>query len=172
MLGAYSLIVAGLAFGAFFGSRLLGPDAFDLPRETDLALHGLWMITLAIGVPKLVRPMRGWASAAGWVAAASTIIGMLTGFPLFAVGLILLATTQWSQPTRRPAAGALGAGALLLLGSLPLEGRFDGAGSPAAGTPAAFLFSPAVLLVALGLIGLGRQLRHGERKAAVVATAP
>jgi hypothetical protein len=89
---------------------------------------------------------------------------MLTAFPIFAVGLILIATTEWLQGTRRPAAGALAAGAILLLASLPLEGRFDGSGTPAPGTPAGLLFAPAICLISLGLILLGVPHLQAERR--------
>ena len=130
MLGAGALIVAGFGFGVFWGSGLL---AFDAPWSAGLALHGLWMGALGLGLIRLVQPLRGTARTTGWAGAATTVIGMLTAFPIFAVGLILIATTEWLQGTRRPAAGALAAGAILLLASLPLEGRFDGSGTPEPG---------------------------------------
>jgi hypothetical protein len=125
------------------------------------------MGSLAIGVIRLVQPLRGTAMATGWAGAAMTIIGMLTAFPLFGVGLIVIATIQWLQGAR-PAAAALVAGAVLLLGSLPLEGRFEGSGTPELGTPAALLFAPAILLISLGLILLGlQQLRPAHRRVTV-----
>jgi hypothetical protein len=169
VLGVGALIVAGLGFGAFFGLGLL--DLFDAPWAASLALHGLWMGSLAIGVVRLVQPLHGTAAATGWAGVAATIIGMVTAFPLFGVGLILIATTEWLQGARRPAAAALVAGAILLLGSLPLEGRIDGAGTPELGTPAALLFAPAVLLVSLGLILLGLQQLRAERHHVMVTTA-
>ena len=169
MLGAVALIVAGLGSGTFWGLGLF--DVFDAPWAASLALHGLWVGSLAIGAIRLVQPLRGSAAAAGWVGVTATIIGMITSFPLFGVGLIVLATTQWPLEARRPAAAALVAGAVLLLGSLPLEGRFDGSGTPGPGTPAALLFAPAVLLVSLGLIFLGWQLR-ADRRRVTVASAP
>ncbi len=169
MLGAVALIVAGLGFGAFFGTGALRP--FDAPWAAGLALHGLWMGSLAIGVIRLVQPLRGTAAAAGWVGVAATFIGMIATFVLFGVGLIVLATTQWAQGARRPAAAALAAGAIFLLGSLPLEGRFDGAGTPELGTPAALLFVPAILLVSLGLIFLGLQQLQAERRNVTAAPA-
>ena len=169
MLGAVALIVAGLGSGIFWGLGLF--DVFDTPWAAGLALHGLWVGSLAIGVIRLVQPLRGSAAAAGWVGVTATIIGVITSFPLFGVGLIVLATTQWSLDARRPAAAALGAGAILLVGSLPLEGRFDGAGTPALGTPAALLFAPAVLLVSIGLVLLGWQQLHAERRHVTVAPA-
>jgi hypothetical protein len=162
VLGAVALIVAGLGSGIFWGLGLL--DVFDAPWAASLALHGLWVGSLAIGVIRLVQSLRGAAAAAGWVGVSATIIGMITSFPLFGVGLIVLATTQWPLETRRPAAAALVAGAILLLGSLPLEGRFDGAGTPELGTPAALLFTPAVLLVSIGLVLLGWQHLRAERR--------
>ena len=166
MLGSGALIVAGLGFGAFWGAGLL---AFDAPWSAGLALHGLWMGSLAIGVIRLVQPLRGTAAATGWAGVAATIIGMVTAFPLLAVGLIAIATRQWPQSERRPAAAALVAGALLLIASLPLEGRFDGAGTPEPGTPAALLFAPSVLLISLGLILLGWQLRADRRRITVAS---
>jgi hypothetical protein len=130
------------------------------------------MGSLAIGVIRLVQRLRGTAAAVGWVGVAATIIGMLTTFVLFSVGLIVLATTQWAPGARRPAAAALVVGAILLLGSLPLEGRFDGAGTPELGTPAALLFVPAILLVSLGLILLGREQLQAERRNVTVTSAP
>lgn len=154
MLGAAALIVAGLGFGAFWGLGLL---AFDAPWSVGLALHGLWILSLAIGAIRLVQPLRGAAAATGWAGVAATIAGMLTAFAPFAVGLIAISTTQWPRGARRPAAAALVAGAILLLGSLPLEGRFAGSGTPELGTPAALLFAPAVLFVSIGLVLFGLQ---------------
>lgn len=168
MLAAGALIVAGLGFGAFWGSGLF---ALDAPWSAGLVLHGLWMGSLAVGVIRLVQPLRGTAAATGWAAVAATIIGMVTAFPLFGVGLIATATTQWPQRARRPAAAALVAGAILLLGSLPLEGRFDGSGTPELGTPAALVFAPAVLLISLGLILFGQQQLRAERHHVTVALA-
>lgn len=168
MLGAGALIVAGIGSGIFWGLGLF--DVFDAPWAASLALHGLWVGSLAIGVIRLIQPLRGSAAAAGWAGVAATIIGMITSFPLFGAGLIVMATTQWRQRARRPAAAALVAGAILLIGSLPLEGRFDGAGTPELGTQAALLFAPAVLLVSLGLVLLGWQLRV-ERQHVTVAPA-
>jgi len=162
------LIAAGFGFGVFWGFGLL---AFDAPWSAGLALHGLWVGSLAIGVIRLVQPLRGSAAAAGWVGVTATIIGMLTAFPIFGVGLILIATTQWLQGTRRPAAGALAAGAILLLASLPLEGRFDGSGTPAPGTPAGLLFAPAICLISLGLIVLGVQHLQAKRRHVTLALA-
>jgi hypothetical protein len=167
VLGALALIVAGLGFAAFWGAGLL---AFDAPWSAGLALHGLWIGSLAIGVIRLVLPLRGTAAATGWAGVAATVIGMVTAFALFAAGLIAVAITQWPQTARRPAAAALVGGALLLIGSLPLEGRFEGSGTPEPGTPAALLFAPAVLLVSLGLILLGWHLR-AERQQMAVASA-
>jgi hypothetical protein len=167
VLGAGALMVAGLGFGAFWGAGLL---AFDAPWSAGLALHGLWMGSLAVGVIRLVQPLRGSAAATGWAGVAATIIGMVTAFPLLAVGLIAIATTQWPQSERRTAAAAFVAGALLLIASLPLEGRFDGAGTPEPGTPAALLFAPSVVLISLGLVLLGWQLR-AERRRVTVASA-
>jgi hypothetical protein len=129
------------------------------------------MSALGVGVVRLVQPLRGAARAAGWTGAATTIIGMLTAFPIFGVGLILLGTTQWLQGTRRPAAAALAAGAILLLASLPLEGRFDGSGTPQPGSPAGLLFAPAICLISLGLILLGAQQLQAERRNVTVAPA-
>ena len=168
MLGAGALIIAGFGFGVFWGSGLL---AFDAPWSAGLALHGMWMGALGVGVIRLVQPLRGTARATGWAGAAATIIGMLTAFPIFGVGLILLATTEWLQRTRRPAAGALAAGAILLLASLPLEGRFDGSGTPEPGTPAGLLFAPAICLISLGLILLGVQHLQAKRRQVNVALA-
>lgn len=128
------------------------------------------MGALGVGVIRLVQPLRGTARAIGWVGAATTIIGMLTAFPVFGIGLILIATTQWLQGTR-PAAGALAAGAILLLASLPLEGRFDGSGTPAPGTPAGLLFAPAICLISLGLILLGVHHLQAARRQVTVALA-
>ena len=161
MPGAVALIVAGLGSGTFWGLGLF--DVFDAPWAAGLALHGLWAVSLAFGMIRLVQPLRGAAAAAGWAGVAATIIGTIASFPLFAVGLIVFATTQWQSEARRPAAAALVAGAVLLLGSLPLEGRFDGAGTPELGTPAAWLFTPAVLFVSIGLVLLGWQLLRAER---------
>jgi hypothetical protein len=166
---AVALIVAGLGSGTFWGLGLF--DVFDAPRAAGLALHGLWVVSLAFGMIQLVRPLRGSAAAAGWVGVAATIIGMITSFPLFGVGLIAFATTLWQLETRRPVAAALVVGAVLLLGSLPLEGRFDGAGTPELGTPAALLFAPAVLLVSLSLVLLGWQQLRAERRHVTVAPA-
>ena len=167
MLGAGALIVAGFGFGVFWGSGLL---AFDAPWSAGLALHGLWMGALGVGVIRLTRPLRGTASVMGWAGAAATVIGMLTAFPIFGVGLILIATTQWVQRIRL-AAGALAAGAILLLASLPLEGRFDGSGTPVAGSPAGLLFAPAICLISLGLILLGVQHLQAERRQVTVVPA-
>ncbi len=126
------------------------------------------MASLAIGLIRLVQPLRGVAAMAGWAGLAATVIGMLTAFSLFGVGLILVATIQWPQRARRPAAAALATGAVLLLGSLPLEGRFDGSGTPELETAAALLFAPAVVLISLGLILLGLgQLQSGRRNVTV-----
>jgi hypothetical protein len=170
VLGAGALIVAGLGSGTFWGLGLF--DVFDAGWAASLALHGLWVGSLAIGVIRLVQPLRGSAAVAGWVGVAATIIGMITSFPLFGVGLIVLATTQWPQGARRPAAATLVAGAILLLGSLPLEGRFEGAGTPELGTAAALLFAPAVLLVSIGLILLGLQLLRAKRDQVKVTPVP
>jgi hypothetical protein len=168
VLGAGALIVAGFGFGVFWGSALL---AFDGPWSAGLALHALWMGALGVGVIRLVQPLRGTARASGWAGAAATVVGMLTAFPIFGVGLILIATMQWLQGARRPAAGALAAGAILLLASLPLEGRFDGSGTPVAGSPAGLLFAPAICLISLGLIVLGVQHLQAERRRVTVALA-
>jgi hypothetical protein len=168
VLGAGALIAAGFGFGVFWGSGLL---SFDAPWSAGLALHGLWMGALGVGVIRLVQPLRGAAAAIGWAGAATTIIGMLTAFPIFGVGLILIATSEWLRGTRRPAAGALAAGAFLLLASLPLEGRFDGSGTPEPGTPAGLLFAPAICLISLGLTLLGVRLLQTERRHATVALA-
>ena len=168
MLGARALIAAGFGFGLFWGSGLL---AFDAPWSAGLALHGLWMGALGVGVIRLVQPLRGTARATGWAGAVTTIIGMLTAFPIFGVGLILIATTEWIQGTRRSAAGALATGAVLLLASLPLEGRFGGSGTPEPGTPAGLLFAPAICLISLGLILLGVQRLQAERRHVTVALA-
>jgi hypothetical protein len=167
--GAVALIVAGLGSGTFWGLGLF--DVFDAPWAAGLALHGLWVVSLAIGMIRLVQPLRGSAAVAGWVGVAATIIGMITSFPLFGVGLIAFATTLWEPEARRPVAAALVVGAVLLLGSLPLEGRFDGAGTPELGTPAALLFAPAVLLVSLSLVLLGWQQLRAERRHVTVAPA-
>ena len=168
MLGAGTLIIAGLGFGAFWGLGLL---AFDAPWPAGLLLHGVWMGSLAVGVIRLVQPLRGTAATAGWAGVAATVIGMLTAFPLFGVGLIVIATIQWLQRARRPAAATLATGAILLLGSLPLEGRFDGSGTPELGTAAALLFAPAVVLISLGLILLGLGQLQSERRNVTVAPA-
>jgi hypothetical protein len=168
VVGAGALIVAGLGFGIFWGLGLL---AFDAPWSAGLAVHGLWMGSLAVGVIRLVQQLRGTAAVAGWVAAGATIIGMLAAFPLFGIGLIVMATNQWLQGAGRPAAAALATGAILLLGSLPLEGRFEGNGTPQLGTPAALLFAPAVLLISLGLILLGLQQLQAQQRNVTVAPA-
>jgi hypothetical protein len=168
VLGAAALIIAGLGFGIFWGSGLL---AFDAPWSAGLALHGLWMGSLAVGVIRLVQPLRGTASTTGWAGVAATIVGMLTAFPLFGVGLIVIAIGQWLQVARRPAAAVLAAGAVVLLGSLPLEGRFGGSGTPEPGTPAAWLFAPAILLISLGLIFLGLQQLRPARRSVTPAPA-
>ena len=166
MFGAVALIVAGVGFGIFWGLGLL---EFDAPWSAGLAVHGVWMGSLSVGLIRLVQPLRGTAAAAGWAGAVATVIGMLTAFPLFGVGLIVIATIEWLQGTPRPAAAALAAGAILLLGSLPLEGRFDGSGTPELGTPAALLFAPAILLISLGLNLLGLRQLQGERRKVTVA---
>ena len=168
MFGAGALIAAGFGFGVFWGAGLL---AFDAPWSAGLALHGLWMGALGVGVIRLVQPLRGTARAIGGAGAATTIIGMLTAFPIFGVGLFLIAATEWLQRIRRPAAGALAAGALLLVASLPLDGRFDGSGTPEPGTPAGLLFAPAICLISLGLILLGVQHLRAERRRVTVALA-
>jgi hypothetical protein len=169
VLGAVALIIAGVGSGTFWGLGLI--DIFDAPWAAGLALHGLWVGSLAIGMIRLVQPLRGSAAAAGWVGVAATIVGMITSFPLFGVGLIVLATTLWPLEARRPGAAALVAGAILLLASLPFEGRFDGAGTPELGTPAALLFVPAVLLVSIGLVLLGWHELRAERRHVKIAPA-
>jgi hypothetical protein len=161
VVGGGALMIGGLGFGVFWGLGLL---AFDAPWSAGLVLHGIWMASLAIGVIRLVQPLRGTPAAAGWAGAAATLIGMLAAFPLFGVGLIVVAIIQWLQGAGRPAAAVLAAGAILLLGSLPLEGRFEGNGTPQLGTPAALLFAPAVVLISLGLVLLGLQRLQAERR--------
>jgi hypothetical protein len=129
------------------------------------------MASLSVGVIRLVQPLRGTAATAGWAGAVATVIGMLAAFPLFGIGLIVIATVQWLQGAGRPAAAALAAGAILLLGSLPLEGRFDGSGTPELGTQAALLFAPAIFLISVGLILVGLRQLQGERRTVTVAPA-
>jgi hypothetical protein len=167
VLGAGALIIAGLGFGAFWGAGLL---AFDASWSAGLLLHGVWMGSLAIGLIRLAQRLRGTAATAGWAGVAATVIGMLTAFPLFGVGLVVIAATQRLQRAR-PAAAALATGAILLLGSLPLEGRYGGSGTPELGTPAALLFAPAVVLISLGLILIGVGQLRSERRHVTVAPA-
>lgn len=165
-VGGWALILGATSFALFW---TLAPTSLDdtIPWVPSLAVHGVSIVSLAIGLGllarDLLRPPRPQTSAA--VGAFLAAIGSFAFFPLFSIGLGLVAIGLLQTGYPRPAVASLAIGSAALLVVIVAQyvnadGRVFGEGSPPFPLALKLGFQASVILVAAGLGAIGLQLRR------------
>lgn len=168
-LAGWALILGASAFGLFWG---LAPtpinDAIDW--VPSLAVHAVSIFGLAFGLVCLTLSVErpAWARNAARVGAGFSLVGLLTVFPMLAVGLALIGVALIAAGAPRlPSTLILVGGAamaiVLIVLAIQHDGRlFGDEGAPDFGPVGDLTFQSSVLLVSVGLVALGvRLLRSG-----------
>lgn len=164
-IGGSSLVLGSFAFLIFWGAA---PTSVNdtIPRLVALAVHGMSIVLLSIGLVLTVRdvtqPIVGsWVTRAG---AAVAIIGLLTVFPLVPVGLGIFAIGLLLAGRDRIGAVVAAAGSMVLLATYVLGARVGMEDAPELSDGLRVAFQVSVLLIAVGLVivGLG-EIRRVQR---------
>ena len=164
--GPWFLVIGAVAFGLFWEAALLS-DA-DIPVAIALGVHGISIVTIAIGLIHLQRSASTDGSAIGWVGVALSIAGTAASFVLLAVGLILVAISLLRAREWRDVSTLLIVGSIALLISYLLGARVGTEDAAEPSLVAGIFFGGATLLISLGLLLIGvKQLagsstNHGE----------
>jgi len=151
--GPWLLVIGAVAFGLFWEAALLS-DA-DIPVAISLGVHGISIITIAMGLIHLQLSASTDRTTIGWVGVALTIAGTAASFVLLAVGLILIVISLLRAREWRDVSTLLVAGSIALLISYLLGAR---PGTEDAADPslvAAIFFGGATLSISLGLLLIG-----------------
>lgn len=155
--GPWFLVIGAVAFGLFWEAALFS-DA-DIPVAIALGVHGISIVTIAMGLIHLQRSASTDRSAIGWVGVALSIAGTAASFVLLAVGLILIVISLLRAREWRDVSSLLVAGSIALLISYLLGARVGTEDAADPSLVAAIFFGGAILLISLGLLLIGvRQL--------------
>jgi len=166
LVGGWALIVGAVFFALFW---TLAPTSLTdtIPWVPSLAVHGTSIVSLAIGLGllarDLLRPPRPQSPAA--VGAILAAIGSFAFFPLFSIGLGLVAIGLLRTGYPRPAVASLAIGSAALLvvivaQYLGTDGQVFGEDSPPFPLGLKLGFQASVILVAASLVAIGRQFRR------------
>ncbi len=151
-VGPWFLVIGAVAFGLFWGTT---PFDANIPSAISLGVHGISIVTIAIGLIHLQRSASTDGSAIGWVGVALTIVGTAASFVLLAAGLILVAISLWLAREWRDVSIVLIVGSIALLMSYLLGARVGTEDAADPSLVAGILFGGAALLISLGLLFIG-----------------
>jgi hypothetical protein len=151
--GPWLLVMGAVAFGLFWEAALLS-DA-DIPVGIALGVHGISIVTIAMGLIHLQRSASTDRSAIGWAGVALTIAGIAASFVLLAVGLILIAISLLRAGVWRDVSTLLIVGSIALLISYLLGARVGTEDAAGPSLVAGICFAGATLLISLGLLLIG-----------------
>lgn len=154
------LVAGGALYAVFWGSFLVGDFGDDL-WIIGLAVHGVLIVLIIAGLVAARSRLRleGWASWVWNTSIALALLGQTVGHPMWSLALFGLAGVVFTKLGSAVAASlaAGGLGWLFLFWSGVRVGDQDGP-TPTDGQMALGLI--ALMLMALGLIGLGFRLRR------------
>ena len=164
--GPWLLVIGAVAFALFWEAALLS-DA-DIPVAISLGVHGISIVTVAMGLIHLQLSASTDRLSVGWVGVALTIAGTAASFVLLAVGLILVAISLLRAREWRDVSTLVIVGSIALLISYLLGARVGTEDAADPSLVAGIFFGGATLLISLGLLLIGvKQLAH--RRLAVLA---
>lgn len=146
-----ALVVGAAAFAAFWG---LSTADVSLLRAGQLALHGVSIVALSIGLLLMIRAGDIRDRSLLLVGVVLSVAGLLTVLPVLFLGLVLVAL--WSMRSGQPLVGAaLLVGAVCILSVFVAGGRpgYEEAPNPGALETAVTL--AGIAGIAGGLMGLG-----------------
>jgi hypothetical protein len=169
-LAGWALIFGASAFGLFW---VLSATSINdpIPWLPSLAVHAVSIFGLAFGLVFLTLAVERppWARRAALVGVGLSLVGLLTVFPLLAVGLVVLGIALIEAgsprlPTTLVVIGGAAMAIVLILLAIQHDGRlFGDEGAPEFGLAGVLAFQASVVIVSLGLAGLGvRLLRSGR----------
>jgi hypothetical protein len=162
--GPWLLVMGAVAFGLFWEAALLS-DA-DIPVAISLGVHGISIVTIAIGLIQLQLSASTDRSAIGWAGVALTIAGTAASFVLLAVGLILLAISLLRARAWRDVSTLLIVGSIALLISYLLGARVGTEDAADPSLIAGIFFGGATLLISLGLLLIGAKQLNASQSGA------
>jgi hypothetical protein len=162
-IGGWALIVGAGCFGLFW---TVAPTSLDdsFPWVPGLAVHAISILALATGLGlrarDLLRSSRPQPLAA--LGAVLAVLGTFAVFPLFPIGLGLVAICllRTGYPRHAVALLAVGSAALLAVYVVQYVGsdsRIFGDGSPPFPLGIKLVFQASVILVTVGLARIGFQ---------------
>lgn len=159
-IGGYSLIVGGVAYALFHAAALLELGLGRNLWVLGLALHGVTVLTIGVGLFLAGRELRlmGWESTVWNVATVVALLGVTVSHFLWSLALLGLAVVVMGRLSSPVAAGLLSAGATAWLYLYVVGVRIGDDNGPAITDGQVIIGLLALALMAAGLVVVGLRL--------------